>query len=526
MCNILIKALFMVGAFEDVYALYKGMKEMDLVADSVTYCTLIDGYCKSSRIDEALEIFDEFRKTLASSVACYNCMINGLCKNGMVDVATEVFIELSEKGLTFDVGIYMTLIKAIAKAETMEGVLNLIYRLENLGVDMYDTICNDTISFLCKQKCPLAATEVYMVLRKNQLLVTCKSYYSILKGLIDDGKIWLSQLLIGSFMKDYGIAEPKLSNILLCYLSLKDINSALCFLSKMKDNDSSVTFPVCALKVLMKTGRFLAAYELVMGAKHNLPVMEMVDYSIIVDGLCKGGYPVKALNLCAFVKKMGVVFNIITYNSVINGLCRQGCLVEAFRLFDSLEKINLIPSEITYATLIDNLCKEGYLVDAKKLLERMLLKGYNGNTRIYNSFIHGYCKFGQLEEALMILDHMEIKYHDPDEFTVSSVIYGFCQKGDMEGALGFYFEHKGKELNGFSSVSSSTVSSREINDLELASVDKVDNMVENPGDLKRISHCNFFDSYYSLIAPLCLKGELREANILAKEMLASLDGDC
>ncbi|KAJ6296441.1 hypothetical protein OIU78_024318 [Salix suchowensis] len=260
----------------------------------------------------------------------------------------------------------------------------------------------------------------------------------------------------------------------------------------------------------------------------------MVDYSIIVDGLCKGGYPVKALNLCAFVKKMGVVFNIITYNSVINGLCRQGCLVEAFRLFDSLEKINLIPSEITYATLIDNLCKEGYLVDAKKLLERMLLKGYNGNTRIYNSFIHGYC---------------------------NSVIYGFCQKGDMEGALGFYFEHKGKgippdflgflhlirglcakgrmeearnilremlqsqsvkelinsintevetesieKLNGFSSVSSSTVSSREINDLELAPVDKVDNMVENPGDLKRISHCNFFDSYYSLIAPLCLKG--------------------
>ncbi|KAJ6758892.1 ATPASE EXPRESSION PROTEIN 3 [Salix koriyanagi] len=101
MCNMLIKALFMVGAFEDVYALYKGMKEMDLVADSVTYCTLIDGYCKSSRIDEALEIFDEFRKTLASSVACYNCMINGLCKNGMVDVATEVFIELSEKGFDF-----------------------------------------------------------------------------------------------------------------------------------------------------------------------------------------------------------------------------------------------------------------------------------------------------------------------------------------------------------------------------------------------------------------------------------------
>ncbi|CAK7345752.1 unnamed protein product [Dovyalis caffra] len=627
MCNILIKALFMVGAFEDVYALYKGMNDMDLVADSVTYCTLIDGYCKAGQIDEALEMFDEVRRTLASSVACYNSIINGLCKNGMVDVAKEVFMELNEKGLIFEVGIYMTLIKAIFKAERAEGVLNLIYRIENLGLDKYAVICNEAISLLCKQNCALDASEVYMVLRKNHLHVTCKSYYSILKGLINDGKIWLSQLLMGSFIREYGLAEPRVSKILLHYLCLKDINSALNFLNKMKENDPTVTFPVCALKVLTKTGRFLAAYELVMGATENLPVMDVVDYSIIVDGLCKRGYPVMALDLCAFAEKKGITFNTITYNSIINGLCHQGCLVEAFRIFDSLERIKLNPSEITYATLIDNLCKEGYFLDAKQLLEKMLLDGYKGNTRIYNSFIHGYCKFGQLEEALKILDDMEINYLDPDEFTLSSAIYGFFQKGDMEGALRFYFEYKGKgispdflgflhlirglcakgrmeearnilremlqsqsvkelintvntevetesvesilvmlceqgsikeavtvlnevssmffpvrkwfgpynesqelpqlsELNGFSTGSSSIVSSLKRTDLDLASVDKADNMVENPGDMKRMSKCNYFDSYYSIIAPLCLKGELQKANILAKEMLASFEGDC
>ena len=72
MCNVLIRALFMMGAFEDVYALYKGMPEMDLIPNSVTYCTMIDGYCKVGRIEEALEVFDEFRKTLISSLACYN----------------------------------------------------------------------------------------------------------------------------------------------------------------------------------------------------------------------------------------------------------------------------------------------------------------------------------------------------------------------------------------------------------------------------------------------------------------------
>lgn len=447
MCNILIKALFMVGAFEDVYALYKGMQEEDLIADSVTYCTMIDGYCKVGRIDEALEIFDEFRRKSISSVACYNCMINGLCKNGMLDVATEVFIELNQKGLILDVGICVTLIKAIAKEKSADGVLNLIYKIENLGLDLYDTICNNAIILLCKRNFVMAATEVSMVVRRNWLVLTRNSYYSILKGLIGEGNIWLSQPFLNAFIKEYGIHEPKVGKILLYYLCLKDINSALYFLNKMKDKNSTLTFPVGALKALTKTGRVLAAYELVMGAKDNLPVMDVANFSIIVDGLCKGGHPVKALDLCAFAEKKGITFNIITYNSVINGLCRQGCLIEAFRLFDSLERINLIPSEITYATLIDNLCKEGYLTDAKQLFERMVLKGYKANTHIYNAFLSVYCKFGQMEEALKILNSMEVECLDPDEFTVSSVINGYCQKGDMEGALGFYFEYKKKGIS-------------------------------------------------------------------------------
>ncbi|OMO72813.1 hypothetical protein CCACVL1_17580 [Corchorus capsularis] len=54
-CNILIKALFSIGAFEDARALYQAMPGMGLSADSVTYCTIIDGYCKIGKIEEALE---------------------------------------------------------------------------------------------------------------------------------------------------------------------------------------------------------------------------------------------------------------------------------------------------------------------------------------------------------------------------------------------------------------------------------------------------------------------------------------
>jgi leucine-rich PPR motif-containing protein len=479
MCNILIKAFFMVGAFEDAYALYKGMPEMDLVADSVTYCTLIDGYCKVNRIDEALEIFDEFRRTSISSSACYNGIINGLCKKGMVDMATEVFIELNEKSLALDGNIYMILIKAIFEAESANGVLNVVCRLRNLRPDIYDVICNAAIFFLCKRGMPENASEVYMVMRSKGSTVTLKSHYSILKGLISGGKVWLSRPILTAFLKEYGLVEPRVNKIIALYLCLKDANSAIQLSDRIKEKISAVTLPVSVFKALAKDGRVLDAYKLVVKAEDYLPVMDVIDYSIIVDGLCKGGYVDKALDLCAFVKKKGIALNIISYNSVLNGLCRQGRLVEAFRLFDSLERIDLAPSEITYATLIDTLCREGFLIDGKQLFERMVLEGLKPNTHVYNSLIDGYCKFGKMEEAFRLLDDMEIKFLKPDEFTVSAFINGYSQKGDMEGALGFFIEFNKKGIS--------------------------------PD----------FLGFLYLIRGLCAKGRMEEARSILREMLQS-----
>ncbi|KAF5956549.1 hypothetical protein HYC85_003774 [Camellia sinensis] len=407
--NTVINGLCKAGRASEADEFSKG-----ILGDVVTYSTLLHGYIEEENvmgmletkrrleaagvcmdvvmIDEALEIFDEFRATSVSSVACYNCIIHGLCRKGMAGVAIEVFIEFHERGLASDV----------EKSEG--GVLNLIYRIENLRSEIFDT------------------------------------------ALMDDGKKWLTHPFLTILVKRYGIVEPRLSKTLVHYLCMKDINNAIKFLDVMKEKKLSVTFPVTVLRTLTRDGRALDAYKLVIGGEENLPVMDVVDYSMVVDGLCKGGHMDKALDLCAFAKRKGITLSIVTYNSVINGLCRQGCFIEAFRLFDSLEKINMFPSEITYATLIATLSKEGYLLDARKLFESMVLKGFKPKTRVYNSLIDGYCKRGQMQEALKLLLELEERGLKPDEFTVSSVINGCCQNGDMEGALEFFFEFERKGL--------------------------------------------------------------------------------
>ncbi|KAI3447323.1 hypothetical protein Pfo_003988 [Paulownia fortunei] len=446
MCNILIKALIMVGLFEDALAIYKGLPRMDLSANSVTYCTLIDGYCKAGRIDEALEIFDEFRKTSNSSAACYNCIILGLCEKDMVDMAIDVFIEYVKKGLPLDRTMYMKLIEATLNRKGEEGVLNMIYRMEDIGLLALHIICNNAISFLCKMGFPEAAYSILLLMRRKELAWVSMSYYSILRALLFEGKKLLAQLILTSFVKIYGMSDLRVCKIIVNYLCLHDVKKALIFLSTMNERKWSIIIPIAVFKTLTNGGRVWDAYELLVGAENNLPDLNVVDYTIMIDALCKGRHIDKALDLCTLAKKKGIVLNIVTYNSVINGLCRQGCLVEAFRLFDSLESIDVLPTEVTYGTLIDAVVKEGLLQDARMLFERMFLKDLRPSTHIYNSLINGYCKSSLLEEAIKLFQDLEVRSLKPDGFTVGALINGYCQKGDMEGALKLFFEFKSKGL--------------------------------------------------------------------------------
>ncbi|KAG7538534.1 Pentatricopeptide repeat [Arabidopsis suecica] len=379
MCNILLKAFLLVGAYGEADALYRAMPEMGLTPDTATYATMIEGYCKTGQIEDALEMFNELRNSSVSAAVCYNRIIDALCKKGMLETATSVLIELWEKGLYLDIYTSRTLLHSIHANGGDKGILDLVYKLEQLNSDICLGMLNDAILLLCNRGSFEAAIEVYMIMRR--------------KGI-------------------------------------------------------TVTFPSTIVKTLVDNLRSLDAYLLVVNAgETTLSSMDVIDYTIIINGLCKEGFLVKALDLCSFAKSRGVTLNTITYNSLINGLCQQGCLVEALRLFDSLENIGLVPSEVTYSILIDNLCKEGLFLDAEKLLDSMVSKGFVPNILIYNSIVDGYCKLGQTEDAMRVLSLKMMGRVTPDAFTVSSMIKGYCKKGDMEEALRVFAEFKDRNIS-------------------------------------------------------------------------------
>lgn len=447
LCNVLIKASFMLGLFEDVLAIYKGMPEKDLVPDSVIYCTMIDGYCKAGMILEAFEIFDDFRRASNPSAACYSYIIQSLCLNGMVDIAIEVFKELVATGLSVARIIHLTLINTTFNMKGAEGVLDMIHQIENLGGEPFASMCNDAIDLLCGTGSFDAVFDVFIVMRRNKFAVVSKIYHELLKALLFNGKILMFSVILTIFLKQYGMSKPRVNRILLYYLSLKNVSKMLSFIISLKEESVDTKLHLNVVEMLIKDRGALDSYNLITSTEYDKLFRKcIVDYSKLIDSLSKEGHVGKALNLCNFAQKKGFPLNVAIYNSVINGLCRQGCIVEALRLLDSLETIDIIPSEITYGTVIDALSKQGHLLDAQKLFETMLQKNVKPNTRIYNSLIHGYCKLGQLQEALNLFLDLGVKGLKPDEFTVSAVIYGYCLRGDMEGSLGFFSDFKGKGI--------------------------------------------------------------------------------
>ncbi|XLU58242.1 hypothetical protein S245_052890, partial [Arachis hypogaea] len=64
-----------------------------------TYNILIDGLCKSGRLIDAKEIFQDLSvKGYRPNVRTYNIMINGLCKEGLFEEALALLSKMEGNG--------------------------------------------------------------------------------------------------------------------------------------------------------------------------------------------------------------------------------------------------------------------------------------------------------------------------------------------------------------------------------------------------------------------------------------------
>ncbi|XLS59095.1 hypothetical protein HN51_008850 [Arachis hypogaea] len=131
----------------------------NLIPNTVTYNTLIDGLGKSKRISHALELLIEMHdKGQPSSIFTYNflidaldwhspnihsynILIDGLRKSGKLKHAQEIFQDLPVRGYHLDVQTYNIMINSLSREDLFEDALALLSKME------HDDCIPDAVSF-------------------------------------------------------------------------------------------------------------------------------------------------------------------------------------------------------------------------------------------------------------------------------------------------------------------------------------------------------------------------------------------
>ncbi|XP_076954691.1 pentatricopeptide repeat-containing protein At3g16010-like isoform X2 [Bidens hawaiensis] len=133
--NTMIKALFeSKGLSHEACILFEKMKENGIVPSSFTYSIVIDGFCKTNKVEKALLLLEEMdEKGFPPCPAAYCSIINALGKAKRYKAANELFQELRENCGSSSSRVYAVMIKNLGKCGRLDEAKDLFNEMKKLG---------------------------------------------------------------------------------------------------------------------------------------------------------------------------------------------------------------------------------------------------------------------------------------------------------------------------------------------------------------------------------------------------------
>lgn len=159
---------------------------------------------------------------------------------------------------------------------------------------------------------------------------------------------------------------------------------------------------------------------------------DSVTMSSVIDGYCKIGNLDVA---CKILKYFRLPLNIFTYNSFITKLCTEGNMVSASEVFLEMSEVGLLPDCVSYTTMMGGYCKVGDINKAFLYLGKMLKSGIQPSVITYTLLIDNLCKCGNVEMAEIFFQKMVTEGIKPDVVAFNILMDGYGKKGYLHKAF-------------------------------------------------------------------------------------------
>ncbi|PKA58554.1 Pentatricopeptide repeat-containing protein [Apostasia shenzhenica] len=512
--NCMIIGLCKVGNIEMATELFQELCENNLISSSVTYRKLMTIQFKKGNGEGVLKFITRMEKShpgILSSIC--NDAIFFLCQKGCLAAAFEAYILMKMKGLTVRSKAFYVLLKFLIKSGNRLIIeLLMCDYIKSCGV-FEPRIVKVISSYLCK---------------KN----------------IDEAI---------RFLSDKSKSSISLSILTLVVSTLKEqnrVNDALQFLREAEENGIIADGIVYSIIVdgFCREGDLEKALDLCATMRNKGFCPQIATYNSVIHCLCCQGCLIDAFRIFDSFERNNVFPTIVTYVTLIDALCREGFLHDAKQLLLRMSRKGIAPTTRIYNSLINGYCCFGFFEEGIGLftdLERNSLKP-DGFT--ISSIVYGYCLKSDMQGALNFYHKYRDQEISPDFLGFLNLIKGLSTKGRMEEARGIIRDMLQYEA---AAVLINKAGDDVLPYLKFACeegrIQEVINILTDLGsdyfpprwckegnnNLKKVKNWHFidrftadecknatihegFETYYSIVASLCSKGELQKANSLVK----------
>ncbi|KAL6204304.1 hypothetical protein ACLB2K_021572 [Fragaria x ananassa] len=157
--------------------------------------------------------------------------------------------------------------------------------------------------------------------------------------------------------------------------------------------------------------------------------------AILLEGLCSSNDLLpRAVEQLTEMEGKKWKLNIIIYTIIIEGMCKAGKLESATNLFSSLSSRGVQPDVRSYNVMINGLCDGGLLVEAEKLLREMGAMGCSPDGCTYNIIIRGFLNNDEISRGVQLIEEMMEMGFSSDASTMELVL-ALLSKENVHPAL-------------------------------------------------------------------------------------------
>lgn len=429
MYSAVLKACALAGDLELGRLIHETTTRENLENDTVLMNTLLDMYVKCGSLSDAKNVFDKFKFSSANTMS-WNTIILGYCKKGLMEEAVNLFRQMPTRD---DVS-WNIIIAGFADNGSLQALeFMLMMHKEDLRFNDFTLPCS--LKACSYHNLLRMGKQIHCYVVKSGFECSCFTLSALVDMYSNCNVLSEAVKLFGQYSSWNAFYYHNISlwnSMLSGYVVNEQNEAAVSLLSQILSSGMSIdsyTFS-SALKVcinLLNSRLALQVHGLLVTSGYEL---DYVVGSILTDLYAKLGNFKSAFGLFHRLPKK----EIVAWSGLIMGCAKMGLNSLAYSLFRDMVNLDLEVDQFIISSVLKVCSSLASLQRGKQVHAFCVKRGFETEDVAVTSLVDMYLKCGEIDDALALFSFMP----ERDIVSWTGIIVGCGQNGRVQDAIAFF----------------------------------------------------------------------------------------